>query len=191
MQIEVKNYFDKVALNYEHRYTQLIDELLDPLVINKNSYILDLGCGKGIISEKLASLNENNEVIALDISSKMIEYAKANINHPRIKFINQDFYSFSSERQFDAIICFDAFPHFLDIDNFVNKANELLKKDGLLAIMHDCGRISLNSHHAAHAAHISRYLDTPKEEIKPFLKYFTPIEAYENNDEYKMILIKK
>ena len=185
----VKEFFDNIAVNYHHDDSKVIDELIDSLLLHEKSKILDLGCGKGIISEKLVNKTKG-EVIALDISSKMIELAKEKVSNPKVRFINQDFYSFIGHH-FDAIVCFDAYPHFLDVEGFVNKASELLKSDGILAIIHDIGRGELNKHHASHALKVSRLLKTPQEEVKPFLKYFKPIELFENENIYKIIVIKK
>ena len=69
--------------------------------------------------------------------------------------------------------------------------NSLLKEDGLLAIMHDIGRPQLNEHHKRSAGKVSRLLKEPNEEVKPLLKYFKPIELFESDNLYKIILIKK
>lgn len=189
MNENIKTFFDSIAVNYTHNESPLIDDLLDSLFIEKSQRLLDLGCGKGIISSKLAK-KSGGEVIGLDISSEMIKYAKESTTNSKVKFINGDFYEFS-DSPFDAIICFDAFPHFIDVDGFAKKANELLNKDGLLAILHDIGRPTLNTHHKQHALKVSRVLKEPSEEVKPLLKYFKPIELSESDNYYKIILIKK
>ena len=71
MNENVRDFFNQVAVNYSHDDSQLIDDLLDSLFVTRCHRILDLGCGKGIISEKLASRN-NGEVVALDLSSEML-----------------------------------------------------------------------------------------------------------------------
>ena len=101
-----------------------------------------------------------------------------------------DFYEYQDEK-FDAIVCFDAYPHFMDVPKFVKKANELLKEDGLLAVIHDIGRITLNKHHKRSAGRVSRLLKAPQEEVTPFLDVFKPIELDESDHHYKMVLIKK
>ena len=185
----IKEFFNRVAVNYTHEDSRFIDDLLDSLMVTRCHRILDLGCGKGIISEKLATRN-NGEVVALDLSSEMLKYAKEKINDDRVKFVNADFYEYDDE-PFDAIVCFDAFPHFMDVEGYVNKANQLLKEDGLLAIIHDIGREELNTHHKQHALGVSRPLSSPEEEMKPFLKYFKPIELSETDTYYKLIMVKR
>ena len=185
----IKEFFNRVAVNYVHEDSRFIDDLLDSLMVTRCHRILDLGCGKGIISEKLATRN-NGEVVALDLSSEMLKYAKEKINDDRVKFVNADFYEYDDE-PFDAIVCFDAFPHFMDVEGYVNKANQLLKEDGLLAIIHDIGRGELNTHHKQHALGVSRPLSSPEEEMKQFLKYFKPIELSETDTYYKLIMVKR
>ncbi|MBO4286111.1 MAG: class I SAM-dependent methyltransferase, partial [Bacilli bacterium] len=120
MNENIRDFFNQVAVNYNHQDSKLIDELLDSLFITKCKRVLDLGCGKGIISEKLAMRNDG-EVVALDLSSEMLKYAKEKINDKRVKFVNADFYQYE-DQPFDAIVCFDAYPHFLDEEGFAEKA---------------------------------------------------------------------
>ena len=87
----VKDFFNLVADNYNHDDNPRIDELLSLLNIQKGMRILDLATGKGIISERLYQLSQN-DVIALDISEKMIEAAKSRIDNPHIHFIVGNFY---------------------------------------------------------------------------------------------------
>ena len=190
MNKEVQAFFDKVAPTYESEACSLATSMLDSLHLENYPRVLDLACGKGVISLEL--LNRcKGEVIALDFSSKMIELAKERINNPQIKFVNMDFYEYEDDKLFDAIICFDAFPHFFDVDGFVSKASSLLKDNGLLAIIHNIGRITLNEHHKRTAGKVSRLLKAPKDEVTPFLDKFTPIELYEDDTCYKIILKKK
>ena len=189
MNENIRDFFNNVAVDYVHDDSKLIEDLLDSLFLTSCHRILDLGCGKGIISEKLA-LRNHGEVVALDLSEEMLKYAKEKINNEHVKFVNADFYQYVDE-PFDAIVCFDAYPHFLYTEGFIKKADELLKPDGLLAIIHDCGRGELNTHHKQHALGVSRQLKSPEEEAKPFLTLFKPIELGEGESFYKLLLIKK
>lgn len=186
----IRDFFNKVATNYVHDDSIAIEELLDSLNLSKFPRILDLGCGKGIISDRLLQRN-SGEVIAIDLSDKMIEFAKQENKQSKVKFINADFYDFASEKPFDMIICFDAFPHFLDVDSYVKKAASLLKTGGELIIAHDIGREELNSHHHAHAMGVSRMLKDPIDESKPFEKLFDIVLANEGTNYYHIFLKKR
>ena len=87
MNENIKTFFDNIAVNYTHKESPLIDDLLDSLFIEKSQRLLDLGCGKGIISSKLAK-KSHGEVIGLDISSEMIKYAKESTSDPKVKFVS-------------------------------------------------------------------------------------------------------
>lgn len=186
---KIKEYFDQIAPQYVHEDNERIDELLKSLNINKNSRILDLGAGRGIISNKLQVLFDA-DVTALDLSEKMIEFAKENIDNPRVNFINEDYYDFKAET-FDAIVCFDAYPHFLDVGQFVSKSGLLIRKNGILAIIHDCPREELNARHKQHAMGVSRQLKSLEEEVKPFLELFEIVSLLENDKIIKIVLRRK
>lgn len=184
--VTVKEYFDSNASSYVHEDNKRIKELLDSLNLSSCKRILDLGAGKGIISTRLADLS-NGEVIALDVSPKMLSYAPKD---KRVKYVNEDFYNYKDE-PFDAIVCFDAYPHFLDKEKFVNKTIELLNSGGFLAIIHDIGRNELNTHHKQFALKISTMLKPVEEETKPFLDAFEIVSLEENDKIYKIVLRKK
>ena len=189
MNEDIRGFFDRVADSYESSCDEVATKLLDSLSLEKYPRILDLGCGKGVISEELYKRNKG-EVIAIDLSSKMIEHAKEKINNPNITFINADFYEFNDEKKFDAIVCFDAYPHFMDVDGFIKKAGQLLKVGGICAIIHNIGRPTLNEHHSKTAGKVSRLLKTPKEEIIPYLDSFIPLSTFEDDHCYKIVLEK-
>lgn len=190
MNEQIRQFFNAVAIDYHHDDSIEINKLLDSLNLEKFPRILDLGCGKGIISNKLIERNKG-EVIAIDLSDKMIEFAKLENSGSKVKFINADFYEYNDDLLFDMIICFDAFPHFLDVENYVKKAASLIRKDGQLIIAHDIGREELNSHHHAQAMHVSRMLKDPHEELKAFKNYFDIILANEGDNYYHIFLKRK
>lgn len=66
--------------------------------------VLDLACGTGILTERLAEFG--NEVVGLDASESMLSAAKVRRGGiPSISFARGDFRSFSLGRQFDAVVC--------------------------------------------------------------------------------------
>src|SRR5215469_507475 len=69
--------------------------------------VLELGCGTGSI---LKCLQEAYEVSGLDISRKMLCFARRKV--PRSKLFRQDMVDFRIDGQFDVIICiFDSINH--------------------------------------------------------------------------------
>lgn len=185
----VQDFFNQVADTYTHDDLSKAYEILSSLPLQNRGLVLDIGCGKGAISSKLAELS-NGKVIGIDISSKMIDYANRDNSNPNVSFICEDFYKYNGQ-PVDAIIAFDCYPHFLDGESFVKQAFSLLKSGGLLAIFHDIGRPVLNEHHKKTAGSVSRLLKTPQEEAEPYLKEFDPLILEESDNCYKLILIKR
>ena len=185
----IKDYFNNIADNYEHPFTQRIGQLLDSLDYSNVKRILDLGSGQGVISLYLYE-KSHGEVVALDLSNKMCDIANKNNSNSNIRIINEDFYEYK-DKPFDMIVCFDAYPHFLDEKGFQKKANQLLNRGGILAILHDIGRIELNEHHQKTAGKVSRLLKEPSKEAEIFYENFTPICLSEDDNSYKIILKKK
>jgi len=51
--------------------------------------VLDLGCGRGILANAIAS-QSNASVLGIDFDSKNIEYAQTNYKNPNLRFIHGD-----------------------------------------------------------------------------------------------------
>ncbi|MEM9354941.1 MAG: class I SAM-dependent methyltransferase [Pseudomonadota bacterium] len=92
--------------------SKFLSELLRP-----NMSIADIGCGIGIISERLGLANANNTVIGVDISSDNIEYARRTVNASNVSFISasitEQFSALkkTSNAPFDMIIMTDVIEH--------------------------------------------------------------------------------
>jgi ubiquinone/menaquinone biosynthesis C-methylase UbiE len=72
-------------------------------------HILDYGCGPGKVAERLAGLNENYQIVAVDESKGMLEIAKNNRPKDNIDYrlIANDDVSFLQDGSMDVvIICF-------------------------------------------------------------------------------------
>lgn len=152
--------------------------------------ILDLGCGTGVMSGPLKE-TFGGEVLGLDLSSEMIKIAKQKYQGQEgISFQAGDFYEFEGTG-FDLILIHNAYPHFLDVDALCNKANDVLKEGGILAVMHSIGRQELNHHHEDSAMPISFLLASPQEEGARFAEKFAFVDGAETNSYYYFILKAK
>ena len=186
----VKEFFENIAdsWNNDGNNYKAIEELFKLIDIKKGDKVLDLGCGKGVISPFIYKYS-NMKVIGLDLSSKMIEGAKRiNNDTNKYEYYVGDFIDYKFDNKFDKIIIFNAFPHFLDKEALAKKAYELLDEFGYLIIMHDLGKERLNNHHNEKAKDISCGLNTPEEEYKYFSKYFILEKSIDEQDRYLMVL---
>ena len=96
--------------------------------------ILDVGCGEGLLVQRLAS--QAQYVIGVDPDENSIQRAKRRLlGVPNVTFENKDFLEYTAiPGTFDAII-FVASIHHLDGKSAFNKAKELLAPDGLLLVV--------------------------------------------------------
>lgn len=88
-----------------NKWAEYINELLYENGIKKGARILDIGCGTGSISLELYKKGYN--IVALDISSDMLEVASQRFAYAgaRIQIINQDMRDMKLHGAFDAVVC--------------------------------------------------------------------------------------
>ena len=100
----------------------------------KKINILDIGCGGGLLSEPMCRLGAN--VIGIDASSKNIEVAKfhAKKNNLKINYICSSPEKLRIGKKFDVILNMEIIEHVDDIDFFIKKSSQLLKKNGLMFV---------------------------------------------------------
>lgn len=132
--------WNNIADLYEEKFMQvdLYDESYDCIctsIIKLNAKILDLGCGPGNITKYLLTKRPDFDIFGIDIAPKMIDLAKR--NNPTANFAVMDSRQiFMLNTKFDAIINGFCLPYFSENEaiNFIDHANELLNKNGLLYI---------------------------------------------------------
>ncbi|MCR5741037.1 MAG: class I SAM-dependent methyltransferase [Gammaproteobacteria bacterium] len=185
MNEEVKEYFDNLAHNWgEDEKYSLVKNELENLNIEKGSKILDLACGTGVISNVLQSIS-GTKLKAIDLSSKMIEEAKLKNHNPNIDFECVDFYEFG-EKDYDYIVCYNAYPHFLDLEKFKEKLYETLKSGGKFIIIHSNTKDEINNHHK-NCMKVSRILKDSKTESSYYTDLFRIEKLIENDEMYVII----
>ncbi|MDY6902947.1 MAG: class I SAM-dependent methyltransferase [Cyanobacteriota bacterium] len=105
------------------KYGENLLEILDP---QPNEIILDLGCGTGQLTAKIAE--SGAEVIGIDGASEMIE--KAQQNYPQLKFKVADARNFELSQSVDAIFSNAALHWVLEADEVIDSINKSLKIGG-------------------------------------------------------------
>ena len=100
----------------------------------KNIKILDIGCGGGLLSEPMCRLGA--KVVGIDASKKNIAVAKFHAKKNKLKI---DYKVLSPEMlktkvKFDVILNMEIVEHVEDLNFFIKKSSELLKKNGLMFV---------------------------------------------------------
>ena len=96
--------------------------------------ILDIGCGGGLLTEPMCRLGAN--VVGIDASNKNIEVAKfhAKKNNLKINYICSSPETLKITKKFDVILNMEIIEHVDDVDFFIKKSSQLLKKGGLMFV---------------------------------------------------------
>ncbi len=100
----------------------------------KNINILDIGCGGGLLSEPICRLGAN--VTAIDASLKNIEVAKyhSKKNKLNINYMCSSPDKLKIKKKFDVVLNMEIVEHIEDINIFLKKSSQLLKKNGLMFV---------------------------------------------------------
>ena len=100
----------------------------------KDIKILDIGCGGGLLSEPLSRLGAT--VTGIDASNRNIKIAKMHLKKSKldINYYCSSPESFEAKEKFDVVLNMEIVEHVDNVDFFLLKSSELLKKDGLMFI---------------------------------------------------------
>ena len=136
--------------NYQHKV--ILPNLLRLLDIkNKNTNLLDLGCGQGFFIEKiLESVKLNINIHGVDLSSKLLKIAEDKFSkNENVSFKNTDASNMShiKEGSIDKIYSVLALQNMSDLDKVMIEIKRILKKDGrcLFVINHPAFRVPKES----------------------------------------------
>lgn len=100
---------------------------------SKSIRILEIGCGTGEYTIKIAKKFTKSKIVALDISPKILKVAKNKCKDSKnISFICKSVYETKlKEKSFDIIVGYYILHH-IDISKFVKEASRVLKSGGLV-----------------------------------------------------------
>lgn len=104
-----------------------------PFCTNKS--VLELGCGSGYGSARIASVAQHIE--AVDVAEDAIEYANSKYAANNLRFSKIDptqKIPFTDE-QFDVVLSFQVIEHVLNDKAYLQEAQRLLKKGGVLLLI--------------------------------------------------------
>ncbi|WP_066377219.1 MULTISPECIES: bifunctional 2-polyprenyl-6-hydroxyphenol methylase/3-demethylubiquinol 3-O-methyltransferase UbiG [unclassified Anabaena] len=124
--------------NTEHHHTYLLSPLLDlmgqePVKQNQKLRVLDLGCGSGSLSHKIAQ--HGYEVVGVDDSASGIFLASQNF--PDCRFIQASIYNLPENdlnQSFDIVIAVEVIEHLFYPRELLRAAKRYLKPEGRLII---------------------------------------------------------
>ena len=173
----IATYFDDRAETWdqmEHTTKSRVQGAVLSLVgIGQGSRVLDVACGTGVMTPHYLEAGVAS-VLGVDLSEKMIAIARGKFaNEPAASFVAGDVNELPEGDPFDAVVIYNAYPHFMDKKALVEKTYALLKPGGRFVVAHGSGKDVINAHHDAVAAGVSMGLRSAAEESALWAKRFT------------------
>ncbi len=134
------------------RNEPVIAKILDKAGIRPGIDVLDVACGTGVLfpdyfARKVKSLT------AIDIAPEMAKRAQEKF--PAARVLCGDVETAEFDREFDAVMVYNAFPHFPEPEKLVARLAGLCKPGGRLSIAHGMSRAAIISHHGGRARGVS------------------------------------
>ncbi len=180
--IDIAAFYDEFAHQYyESRVItggRLFNEYIEmPAVLSlipqklKSKKVLDIGCGIGAYSRILGS--KGAQVVAIDISHKMIEIATECCRDFNVIFENTSFQDFSTDQKFDLIIGGFMLGYFDDLASSFQKIKTLMNESGscILSMIHpiksssigrEDGKYLLDNYFDENSVYESDFMSTSK-----------------------------
>ncbi len=131
--------YDQIADKYNRRYrvnslTVVESALVKVARKNNVKMILEVGCGTGRLLNGLANSTSNAQFYGLDYSLGMLVQAQDQPTPLHLMRGKGSQLPFEAHT-FDLLFCLNALHHFDDPQNFINKAQQVLRPGGKLAII--------------------------------------------------------
>ena len=178
---DIAEFFDRCAPWWDAdmiRHENIISAILDNGGIREGIHVLDVACGTGVLFPDYLKRGVAS-VTGIDISPEMAKIAASKF--PEVNVICGDVENTEFDRQFDAIMVYNAFPHFSDPAKLISVLAKLVKPGGRLSVAHGMSRAALTSHHAGRASKVSIDLLHEKDLAALFEPYFE-VEVIISND---------
>ena len=173
---DVIQFFDRLAPSWDEttiRDDGIISTILDNAGVRPGVDVLDVATGTGVLIPDYLN-REVRSVTAVDISPEMIRIAQEKFRlYEQVRVICSDIEEFDEQDRYDAIIVYNAFPHFHDPERLICHLSGLLKEDGILTVAHGMSRSAIDHHHSGTASMISHGLMHEDDLAELFSRFLT------------------
>lgn len=159
--------------------------ILDYANVKKGDKVLDIACGTGIMFDYYLR-RDVESVLGIDISPKMVNACQKKFEgNDKIKVICADADEIVFENEFDEVMIFNAFPHFINPNETIENLRKSVKNGGTLTVAHDAGRKTIDGFHKGEASAISHGLMSENDLKNIFLNAgFEKINVLANDEIY-------
>ncbi len=190
-QQEVIRFFDHCAPSWDAdmvRSEPVLQTILDNAGIRSGIDVLDVACGTGVLfpdylQRGVASLT------AIDISPEMVKIARKKF--PQLKILCGDVETAEFEHPFDAVVIYNAFPHFPEPARLIGRLAKWVRPGGRLTVAHGMSRAKLLRHHSGSASRVSLDLPEAQELAKLFAPWFDVDVILSNETMYQVCGVRR
>ena len=178
-------FFDELASSWDDmqvRNDDIINFILDSGGITKGKKVLDIACGTGVLFPDY--LSHGADVVGIDISPEMTKIAED--KYPEIKVLCGDAQTFDFGESFDAIMIYNAFPHFIDPKSLFVNLSKYLNTSGRLTVAHGISEKELAECHSGRAKKVSQTLMS-KEKLAEIMSEFVAVDIMISDDKMYMV----
>ena len=182
---EIIAFFDRLAPEWDKtnlRNEEVIGEILQKGGISEGVRVLDVACGTGVLFSDYIRLGA--DFVGIDISENMVE--KARENYPEAKVICGDATVYSFEEKFDAVMIYNAFPHFFEAEKLIENLVKSLAASGRLTVAHGISGKELEECHSGSAKKISVPL-VKKEVLAQMLSPYLDVDVLISDERMYMV----
>lgn len=148
-------FFNRCAPTWDDemiRNEDVIRTILDNAGIREGIAVLDVACGTGVLFPDYIDRGVSS-LTGIDIAPEMASRAQAKF--PQAEVICGDVEVYPFDRQFDAVMVYNAFPHFPAPKRLIERLAALTRPGGRLSVAHGMSREMLTRHHSGAASKVS------------------------------------
>ena len=182
----IAEFFDRCAPWWDEdmiRNEVLITTILDNAGIKGGMDVLDVACGTGVLFPDYLKRGVES-VTGIDISPEMAKIAAGKF--PEVTVICGDVEETRFGKLFDAVMVYNAFPHFPDPARLIETLARVVKPGGRLSVAHSMSREKLQQHHSGRASKVSIDLIHEKELSELFAPFFDVDVVISNDRMYQV-----
>lgn len=181
---DVIEFFDRCAPTWDAEMVKsdrIINAILDNAEIGPGMDILDVACGTGVMFPYYLERGAAS-VTGVDISPKMAQIAgEKYAGNSAVEVVCGDVEEISFDRKFDAVVVYNAFPHFPEPKRLIKRLASLLKEGGRLTVAHGASREAIDGHHQGSASAVSNGLMSA-ESLRALFAKWLQVEVVISND---------
>ena len=192
-QTDVIAYFDAHAPSWDAEMIcseALVDAILRRALLTEHPDVLDVACGTGVLFPYYLRCGAKT-VTAIDISPAMAQIARQKTAGLPIEVLCGDAQVYPFQKKFDAVMVYNAFPHFPEPKKLIAALSGLLRPGGTLTVAHGMSRAAIARHHEGSAARVSLELPAARQVADWMAPYCTVTTVIDTDAMYQVTGILK